>query len=156
MHSFLAHHRGAADRHTCRDAALPDVSGQRGGGPGGAYAFPGVREAQQAAAAAAAALTSAGGAAAGGGRAGGGPVLRLGSEPTSFSALAGAMSELSPRATAVLARVEWPGKPGARAPLPPLTPAEQDRFNAGREVYRNVCQACHQPDGRGRIESHQA
>jgi mono/diheme cytochrome c family protein len=23
------------------------------------------------------------------------------------------------------------------------------RFNAGREVYRNVCQACHQADGRG-------
>jgi mono/diheme cytochrome c family protein len=23
------------------------------------------------------------------------------------------------------------------------------RFDAGREVYRNICQACHQPDGRG-------
>ena len=27
--------------------------------------------------------------------------------------------------------------------------AEQQRFDAGREVYRNICQACHQPDGRG-------
>ena len=27
--------------------------------------------------------------------------------------------------------------------------AEQQRFNAGQEVYRNICQACHQPDGRG-------
>ena len=31
----------------------------------------------------------------------------------------------------------------------PLTADEQRRFDAGREIYRNVCQACHQPDGRG-------
>jgi mono/diheme cytochrome c family protein len=30
-----------------------------------------------------------------------------------------------------------------------LTPEEQRRFDAGHEVYRNVCQACHQADGRG-------
>ena len=35
------------------------------------------------------------------------------------------------------------------APLP-LTPAQQVRFEAGREVY-GLCAACHQPDGRGRI-----
>ena len=23
------------------------------------------------------------------------------------------------------------------------------RFNAGAEVYKNICMACHQPDGRG-------
>jgi len=49
----------------------------------------------------------------------------------------------------VLARIEWPGKPGATNPVPPLTADEQQRFDAGREVYRNICQACHQPDGRG-------
>ena len=49
----------------------------------------------------------------------------------------------------MLARVEWPGKPGGPAPIEPLTAEEQLRFNAGREVYRNICQACHQPDGRG-------
>jgi mono/diheme cytochrome c family protein len=48
----------------------------------------------------------------------------------------------------VLSRIEWPGKPGA-ATVTPLTAAEQQRFEAGREVYRNICQACHQPDGRG-------
>ena len=31
-----------------------------------------------------------------------------------------------------------------------LTPEEQERFEAGREVYKNICHACHQPDGRGR------
>ena len=35
------------------------------------------------------------------------------------------------------------------APVPALTSDERQRFDAGREVYRNVCQACHQPDGRG-------
>ncbi|MEP6915532.1 MAG: cytochrome c, partial [Acidobacteriota bacterium] len=40
-------------------------------------------------------------------------------------------------------------KPGAAAPVTPLSPDEQLRFNAGQEVYRNVCQPCHQPDGRG-------
>jgi mono/diheme cytochrome c family protein len=46
--------------------------------------------------------------------------------------------------------VEWPGKPGAAAPVTPLTPAEQARFNAGREVFQSLCVACHQADGRGR------
>ena len=53
------------------------------------------------------------------------------------------------RAGNVLARIEWPGKPGVAAPVPALTVEEQQRFDAGREVYRNICQACHQPDGRG-------
>jgi mono/diheme cytochrome c family protein len=49
----------------------------------------------------------------------------------------------------VLARIEWPGKAGAADPVTPLTAAEQQRFEEGREIYRNICQACHQPDGRG-------
>ena len=35
------------------------------------------------------------------------------------------------------------------APSRALTPEEQARFDAGRTVYQNLCQACHQPDGRG-------
>src|SRR6185503_1677866 len=45
--------------------------------------------------------------------------------------------------------VDWPGKPGSAAPVAPLTADQQLRFDAGREVYQNICQACHQPDGRG-------
>ena len=97
-------------------------------GPGGAYAFPQVPQT--------------------GGR-GGGPRVRLTREPDTFTALAARGAELSARATSVLARVEWPGKPGAAAPIPPLTAEEQRRFDAGAEVYKNICQACHQPDGRG-------
>ena len=124
-------------------AAMPGTSARRGGpalpappcptcpgargGPGGAYAFPQVPAAQ--------------------------PVARrptrLGKEPTAFAALAATTTDLGPRAAEVLKRVEWPGKPGAAAPIPPLTVEEQQRFDAGREVYRNICQACHQPDGRG-------
>jgi len=57
--------------------------------------------------------------------------------------------DLGTRAAAVLARIEWPGKPGASAPVTPLTPVEEQRFAAGQDIYKNLCQACHQPDGRG-------
>jgi len=69
--------------------------------------------------------------------------------PESFSALSAGSGDLAPRATAVLAHIEWPGKPGAAAPVTPLTADEQKRFDAGHEVYLSLCQACHQPDGRG-------
>jgi mono/diheme cytochrome c family protein len=75
--------------------------------------------------------------------------LRLNAEPSALTAMAAKGGELGTRAAALIARVEWPGKPGMAAPLAPLAPAEQQRFNAGREIYRNVCQACHQADGRG-------
>src|SRR5690606_25749820 len=32
---------------------------------------------------------------------------------------------------------------------PPLSPADMERFNAGRELYATICIACHQADGRG-------
>jgi mono/diheme cytochrome c family protein len=57
--------------------------------------------------------------------------------------------DLGARASRVLTRVDWPGKAGGSAAIAPLTAEEQQRFDAGREVYRNICQACHQPDGRG-------
>ena len=74
--------------------------------------------------------------------------LRVKKEPTTLSQLAAGGGELGTRAANVLARVSWPGKPGATVTTP-LTADEQRRFEAGREVYRSICQACHQPDGRG-------
>jgi mono/diheme cytochrome c family protein len=70
-------------------------------------------------------------------------------EPATFSRFASGSGDLSSRAARVLARIEWPGKAGASTPVTPLSAADQKRFDAGREIYRNVCQACHQPDGRG-------
>ncbi len=107
----------------------PTCPGGRAG-PGGAYAFE--RPA----------------APTGGGR-GGGRALRLNAEPTALSAMTTRSDDLAARASRVLNRVEWPGKAGASAPAAPLTAEEQQRFDAGREVYRNICQTCHQPDGRG-------
>jgi mono/diheme cytochrome c family protein/glucose/arabinose dehydrogenase len=77
-----------------------------------------------------------------------GPGLRLNREPTSLTGL-GDSDALSSRVMAVLTRVSWPGKAGDAAAVPPLTAEEQQRYDAGREVYRNICQACHQVDGRG-------
>ena len=79
---------------------------------------------------------------------GGGSRLPLNREPVALTGLS-TSDRFAPRVTAVLARVSWPSKPGDAGPLPPLTEEEQRRFDAGREIYRDVCQACHQPDGRG-------
>ena len=131
-------------------APCPTCPGGRAG-PGGAYAFDDVRPQTAAATPAAGGGRGAGpgGRGGGAGRGRGGPRLQIGREPTTFVALAGGSDPLASRAANVLARIEWPGKPGAASPVAPLTAVEQQRFEAGREVYRNICQACHQPDGRG-------
>lgn len=75
-------------------------------------------------------------------------MLRITREPAALIRLAASADELSVRATSVLERVSWPGKAG-EAPTVPLTLEQQRRFDAGRDIYANLCQACHQPDGRG-------
>jgi mono/diheme cytochrome c family protein/glucose/arabinose dehydrogenase len=77
-----------------------------------------------------------------------GPSLRLEREPETLTGLAASGGELGARVTALLTHVSWPGKPGEKI-VTPLSAEEQERFDRGREVYRNICQACHQPDGRG-------
>jgi mono/diheme cytochrome c family protein len=108
----------------------PTCPGGRAG-PGGAYAFPRPADWPDASGRATA------------------PALRLPREPAGLLAAAAASDGLSTRAAALLARVTWPGKAGdADAPVA-LTPAQQHQFDRGRELYRNICQGCHQPDGRG-------
>jgi mono/diheme cytochrome c family protein/glucose/arabinose dehydrogenase len=110
------------------NAPCPTCPGGRAG-PGGAYAFERP--------------------AAGSGRGAGTRTVRLTREPAALSTLAAAGGELGSRAANVLGRIEWPGKPGVAAAVAALTADEQQRFDAGRDVYRNTCQQCHQPDGRG-------
>jgi mono/diheme cytochrome c family protein len=113
-------------------AAAPPCPTCPGGraGPGGAYAFP--RPADWPT---------------GFGRSN--APLRLTREPAGLLAAAAGSDDLKERASALLARITWPGKAGdADAPVA-LTPAQQQQFDRGREVYRNICQGCHQPDGRG-------
>jgi mono/diheme cytochrome c family protein len=123
--------RGRAAQTASATMPCPTCPGGRAG-PGGAYAFPRPESAGR-----------------GRGGRGAGPDLRLRGEPAPLARLAADAGELSARAAALLARITWPGKPGEAAPVPPLTSDEQRRFDAGLQVYRNICQACHQPDGRG-------
>ena len=78
--------------------------------------------------------------------------LKMQREPVALTRLAARAADssdaLSARAKAVLARISWPGTT-ADLPAVTLTPDQQRRFDAGREIYANLCQACHQPDGRG-------
>jgi mono/diheme cytochrome c family protein len=138
----------------------PTCPGGRAG-PGGAYFFPQVpnRGGRGAGPGGGAGMTAAEydafelngvtGGGGGRGRGRGGAVLRLNSEPVAFSRLASASDELGTRVSKLLDRIEWPGKAGAGSAAPALTAAEQRRFDAGRDVYENICQTCHQPDGRG-------
>jgi mono/diheme cytochrome c family protein/glucose/arabinose dehydrogenase len=119
-------------RATAEPAPCPTCPGGRAG-PGGAPAFP---------------AASASGSGRGRGTAGG-PTLKVTREPALGALASKDTTALGKRAAAVLARVEWPGKAGVVAAAA-LTPDEQARFNAGREVYQNLCVACHQVDGRGR------
>ena len=102
--------------------ACPACPGARGG-PGGAAAFPGAHDADNA---------SDGGR---GGRGRGRPVLTLSREPSLVAVAAAPADPLADRARAVLARLRWPGKAdGVTTAVAPLSPAEQTRFTAGREI----------------------
>ena len=111
----------------------PTCPGGRAG-PGGAYAFRKPEDGQRANS------TS-------GGRRG--PILRLAREPRVLSMRAQGDDELATRIRSILSSVVWPGKPGDPVTARALSADEQRRFESGREVYRNICQACHQADGRG-------
>ncbi len=139
---------GSAPRRTVAQPATampcPTCPGGRAG-PGGAYAFSRPPAEVQAAY---------GGANGGeppqfdaGAR--GGPTVHLSREPLPLRRMTEAGGELAPRAAAVLARLDWPGKTGSAAAAVALTAGQEQAFEAGREVYRNICQACHQPNGRG-------
>ena len=138
------------------DATMPGSPGRRGGapaaaapcdtcpggraGPGGASAFPSPT--------APATAGAAGGQSGRGGR-GGTIRLTLTRQPSLVDLAARSEGESSQRASKLVARIGWPGKQGAPAPPAPLTAAQKERFEAGEEIYQNLCQACHQADGRG-------
>ena len=63
-------------------------------------------------------------------------------------AVAAEKGELGDRAAKVMARIGWPGKPGMAAAAAPLGAADQKRFAAGQEIFKNLCEGCHGADGR--------
>ena len=97
-------------------------------GPGGAFAFRPV---------------------ASGKSTGGNRTLWLAREPIALVALSQGSGDLSARSARLLARIQYPGKPGALRTHKPLTVDEQRLYDAGAEIYRNLCQGCHLADGRG-------
>jgi mono/diheme cytochrome c family protein len=135
--------RGAAP-----DVPCPTCPGGRAG-PGGAAAFPNrgnrASQADDELAARAAGLPAARGRGRGAAR----PPVKLTREPALAGVAAAKSGDLSSRAAEVLRRLEWPGKPSTAAPVTPLTDAQQAQFAAGRTTYQNLCQPCHQADGRG-------
>ena len=86
----------------------------------------------------------------GGGRGRGSRNVTLPGEPAGLTRLASAETEAGRLARSIAARITWPGKPSAAVHVEPLTPAEQRRYDAGAELYKNLCVPCHQTDGRGR------
>jgi mono/diheme cytochrome c family protein len=76
--------------------------------------------------------------------------VALPSEPGELTKLAAAGGDTGALVKRILARLDWPNKPAAAAEVPPLSATEQQRFNAGADIYKNVCVGCHQPDGRGK------
>lgn len=76
--------------------------------------------------------------------------VTLPAEPTALSALAAGNSGTAVLARNVTAKLDWPGRPAPVITAAPLTPEQQKRFDAGAEIYKNICMGCHQDDGRGK------
>ncbi len=64
---------------------------------------------------------------------------------------ANADAKTKPFIAALDARIAWPGKRGVPPPpvVIPLTAAEQQLFDTGKQVYSTLCIACHQANGQG-------
>jgi mono/diheme cytochrome c family protein len=77
-------------------------------------------------------------------------VASLAARPDEFLALVSSDDrELAREAAATEPYLTWPGRE-TRAPEPsPLTEEEQARLASGRDIYTNLCSACHGPDGGG-------
>jgi mono/diheme cytochrome c family protein len=76
--------------------------------------------------------------------------VSLPAEPAALSALAAGNSAIAALAKNVAAKLDWPGRPEPVVTAAPLTPEQQKRFDAGAEIYKNICMGCHQDDGRGK------
>ena len=76
--------------------------------------------------------------------------VSLPGEPAGLTALAAGNSGMALLAKSVSAKLDWPGRPAPVVTAPPLTADQQKRFDAGADLYKNLCAGCHQEDGRGK------
>lgn len=77
--------------------------------------------------------------------------LRLLREPPALAILEKHTdSKISKAAMQAQTVMSWPGKPGDTSPvLKPLTADQAARFAKGKELFSQICAACHQPTGLG-------
>jgi mono/diheme cytochrome c family protein/glucose/arabinose dehydrogenase len=72
-------------------------------------------------------------------------------EPAALISLAAGSESIALAARAVVAKLEWAGKPAPAGPVvQPLSADEQKRFDTGKEIFTNLCAGCHQTDGQGK------
>jgi mono/diheme cytochrome c family protein/glucose/arabinose dehydrogenase len=76
--------------------------------------------------------------------------VSLPGEPAGLTTLASGTNAIARLAKSVSAKLDWPGRPAPVVTAPPLTAEQQKRFDAGAEIYKNICVGCHQDDGRGK------
>jgi len=76
--------------------------------------------------------------------------ISLPAEPVGLTKLAAGSDEIARLAKNVSAKLDWPGRPAPVVTAAPLTAEQQKRFDAGAEIYKNICMGCHQEDGRGK------
>ena len=76
--------------------------------------------------------------------------ISLPAEPAGLTKLAAGTDEIALLAKNVSAKLDWPGRPAPVVTAAPLTAEQQKRFDAGAEIYKNICMGCHQEDGRGK------
>ena len=76
--------------------------------------------------------------------------VSLPGEPAALTKLASGTDAIALLAKNVAAKLDWPGRPAPVVTAPPLTAEQQKRFDAGAEIYKNICMGCHQEDGRGK------
>jgi mono/diheme cytochrome c family protein len=82
----------------------------------------------------------------------GAPPIQLPRRPDALLALGAAHdTALAARARRATDALEWPGKSRPRVAAPPLTPAERQRFAAGRTQFLASCAGCHQANGAGQV-----
>jgi glucose/arabinose dehydrogenase/mono/diheme cytochrome c family protein len=79
-----------------------------------------------------------------------GQAVSLSAEPAALTKLAAGTTAIALLARNVSAKLDWPGRPAPVVTAPPLNAEQQKRFEAGAEIYKNICMGCHQEDGRGK------
>jgi mono/diheme cytochrome c family protein/glucose/arabinose dehydrogenase len=78
--------------------------------------------------------------------------VKFTAEPVALKSLANSSNKTIKERTAKLDNyLIWPGKPGVppEPPVKPLTAAEQERFELGKQLFEAACAACHQAHGYG-------